>query len=354
MHRAVAFALVAAQMRHANFFFYKHQGYHHHTFDNHQRCFSSSSDSDDGSDTLETLSEHLSRLLSANGNEGDGLNDSRQQRQCKILTSRLSEMHGLVGEDNSSEFVHINRTYVDESTIRNSGKGLFARKNFPKGTLLTCYPGDFLLDFASDSDGTSDSDIIDTGNGLGKVTWGPHVKKLTAGGSATYLHQPSYRLRAIRDDWVISGLTEIFGENDPSYLGHFANDGAQNVPTSESELAAYVIESSDRANAMHQECEACHMVTVATRNLKAGEEIFVTYGPEYWKGKASFVPSSSSQDYDDDVEELYVDDFDADDGFNDFEFDHDFYDDEAEAIVTEIISESEASSESPSRGKGFG
>jgi len=69
---------------------------------------------------------------------------------------------------------------------------------------------------------------------------------------------------------------------DPSYLGHFANDGIQIPPTCETELAPYVIQSSNTANAVHQPCEGCHMVTIATRDIHAGEEIFVSYGPEYW------------------------------------------------------------------------
>ena len=104
-------------------------------------------------------------------------------------------------------------------------------------------------------------------------------------------------LRAVRDDWGIVAMPELDG--DPSYLGHFANDGAV-APLCESELAAYVIESADKANAVHQECQGCHMVTVATKDIKTGNEVLVTYGPEYWRqqpafgSKATQMPPSDS------------------------------------------------------------
>jgi hypothetical protein len=178
-------------------------------------------------------------------------------------------------------------------------------------------------------------------------------------------------LRAIRDHWGIVAVPEIDGEDDPSYLGHFANDGTRHPPRCESELAAYVIESADRANAMHQPCQECHMVTVATRDLTAGEEIFVTYGPDYWREQASFVvsssPSSSSQDstssstvdedqiYDDGFDDEDFDDENFDDSDLEDDFEFDYYDTEADSIVTDIISSIEQdSTESPSRGKGFG
>ena len=327
-----------------------------------------SEDRNDYCDTLETLSDLLSNLLSANETDAHPTQDRQRQRQRELLTTRLSNAHGY---DIDSEDIHINVTYVETSTIANAGLGLFVHKDCPEGTLLTCYPGDALVDLASDGDGVMDdidtTTTTDTDTAEGRVTWGSHAS------STAFPLRQDYMLRAIRDHWGIVAVPEIYGEDDPSYLGHFANDGARHPPMCESELAAYVIESADTANAMHQPCEECHMVTVATRDLKAGEEIFVTYGPDYWREQASFVvssssssssqdsaSSSSSQDSTSTVDEdqIYDDgfddeDFDDSDLEDDFEFD--YYDSEADAIVTDIISSIEQdSTESPSRGKGFG
>lgn len=340
-------------------------------------------DRSDHCDTLETLSDLLSNLLSANKTDAHPTAESdlsqNRQRQRQLLTTRLSNVHD---SEVDSKHIHINRTYVEKSTIVDAGQGLFVRKDCPEGTLLTCYPGDALVDLASNGDGVID---IDTNNNAeGRVTWGSHASSRTNATTMTndeddrdgdgktnskddgfnkFALRQDYMLRAICDHWGIVAVPEILGDADPSYLGHFANDGAQHPPSCESELAAYVIESADKANAMHQPCEDCHMITVATRDLKAGEEIFVTYGPDYWREQqASFVLSSSSSSpsssqvitVDEDHYDDGFDDQDFDDSDLDDDFDFDYYDTEAEAIVTDIISSLEESSESPSRGKGFG
>ena len=77
---------------------------------------------------------------------------------------------------------------------------------------------------------------------------------------------------------------------NPAYSGHFANDPGGHLalgqadPTQgvEEGIASYVIESIDLSNAMHKEVDGLHMATVATKNITEGEEIMVTYGPNYW------------------------------------------------------------------------
>lgn len=86
-------------------------------------------------------------------------------------------------------------------------------------------------------------------------------------------------------------------DDDPAYRGHYANDGGgylalEGAASStgaelglEKRIAEYVLESSDAANAMHGPFLGDglpHVVTVATRDIKAGEEVLVTYGPDYW------------------------------------------------------------------------
>jgi hypothetical protein len=183
--------------------------------------------------------------------------------------------------------MHLNRTYVGPSTIDTAGRGLFCSHEYgcPKGTLLTCYPGDALV-FLSQNN---------------KVLWGDHVVQQQQQVDMATIDQ-QYMLSAISDEWGIVALPEFEfvsddDDYDPgAYLGHFANDGVQAPPLCEADLALYVLESNDRANAMHLPLEDCHMVTVATRDIQKGEEIFVTYGPDYWMGQPSFgtITTSSS------------------------------------------------------------
>ena len=106
---------------------------------------------------------------------------------------------------------------------------------------------------------------------------------------------------------------------NPAYSGHYANDGAGHLalekPNSqrnkeaaielgldtdddddndeeevgvEENIAAYVLKSLEVANAMHRSVDEdnSHIATVATRDIKKGDEVFVTYGPDYWLGHA--------------------------------------------------------------------
>jgi len=218
-------------------------------------------------DTVKTFSKTLLQFLVLNDNrhrkrasEKEKTSSQQQKllRQKEILLSRFN-----------NTYLNIHRTYVDKSPI--AGRGLFASRDSPRGTLLTCYPGDALVD-------------LTTGN----ITWGSHTN--TAMAVLPEEINQDYMLRAVCEDWGIVALPELHDDDnndDLSYLGHFANDGAV-PPLCESELASYVIESADKANAMHQECQGCHMVTVVTKDIKAGEEILVTYGPEYWSQNPSF------------------------------------------------------------------
>ena len=326
-----------------------------------------SSFADSSCSTLEDLSQLLSdcmkrnndsRNTNENGNNNNNNTDDYDKkhhhqkqllirRQRQLLTTRLSHfgrktwlsnMDTAVDPIDTStqyqpqqqqqQWIHINHTYVQNSTIRTAGLGLFAHTNCPKGTLLTCYPGDALIDLSQvqaadrttvvgpDEEGHDDNaaaaDDDDAGMDRNRITWGSHIKK--NGRIRTILRQ-EYMLRAVYDHFGIVAIPELTyfvvggdgdGDGDttidvtnnsttpsspiemntmmldPLYLGHFANDGIPIPPTCETELAPYVIQSSNTANAVHQPCEGCHMVTIATRDIHAGEEIFVSYGPEYW------------------------------------------------------------------------
>ena len=149
------------------------------------------------------------------------------------------------------------RVHVGESTIPGAGRGLFASTDCQKGDLLTCYPGDVLLQ-PSGMTGVPDE-----------------------------LKQDDARLRlllsryciGVRDGYAIMGLPDL--ADDMAYAGHLINDGAR-PPVRESELSRYLEESTSMANVEHSSLENIHLVCVAKRDIKQGEELFVFYGPTYW------------------------------------------------------------------------
>lgn len=148
------------------------------------------------------------------------------------------------------------------------------------------------------------------------VLWGAHVPDQErwdddAVFDGTEFTPPltSYVL-SVDDAYSIMGLPSF--DDNPAYYGHFANDGAghmalekansqNNIQAAlelgldtqggidvEDNIAAYVLKSCEVSNAMHLPPDKAlsHMVTVATRDILEGEEILVTYGPDYWVGHA--------------------------------------------------------------------
>ena len=211
-------------------------------------------------DTLVSLSKRLQMMLQPQPNQDDSPTPTpghiettliKQRKQQQILSTRLRNLN-------------LNLTYVAPSTV--AGRGLFARQSVKRGTLLTCYPGDALVLLSED-----------------KTVWGDHIDDYC---SKSFSIDQEFMLRAITDEWGIVALPEL--DKDPAYLGHFANDGVEFPPRCEADLSLYVLDSNDIANAMHQGLEGCHMVTIATRDIERDEEIFVTYGPEYWMEQDSF------------------------------------------------------------------
>ena len=139
-----------------------------------------------------------------------------------------------------------------------AGRGLFATQDIMKGEIVTCYPGDILL----------------------------QPSGLT--GVPDYLQKDDELLRSmltkysigIKDGYAIMGLPDRC--DDMAYAGHLINDGISQPPTCTAELQAYITESNNKANIEHSPLENIHMVSIAKRNIQAGEELYVFYGPIYW------------------------------------------------------------------------
>jgi hypothetical protein len=167
--------------------------------------------------------------------------------------------------------IKLDRTTVMPSTVVAGQRGLFASCDCSQGDLLTCYPGDLLILIPDEGDYT--------------ILTGAHVedKKFEDKEYDISDELMGYLLHAT-DDYGVLGLPWL--DDDPAYLGHFANDGAVN-PTKAKDVDTYVSESLAKANVRH-DMISCHMVTVATRDIAKGEEILVSYGPDYWMDHSDF------------------------------------------------------------------
>jgi len=227
---------------------------------------------------------------SSNNNNDDDKNDDDKKKNIEGEESlfAISTEEELVRLDilhTRLKGIPLNRTFVGPSPV--AGRGLFAACDCLEGDLLTCFPGDAMV-LLPDDDDEDDEDDEDEDTGTEQewtVLWGDHVQT-TKDGDRDY----------VTEDWFLGNLIHAHGENvgivgvpsldrDPAYLGHFANDGAPTelIPTCEADCDTYVLASNLAANAINEDiAKESHMVTVATRDIKKGEEIFVTYGPDYW------------------------------------------------------------------------
>lgn len=167
--------------------------------------------------------------------------------------------------------LHLARSAVRESSLH--GRGLFALRDLAQGELITFYPGDALLIW-KDSDRSPDRDV--------GVLFGAHVlerdpERVLSEGARGFEVQ-------------VSETTSLVGDpelcDDQAYLGHMCNDGS--MCSSPEERASYEQESASASNAAFIGIEGCHFSVQATRAIKAGAEILVSYGAGYWLSRNGF------------------------------------------------------------------
>ena len=253
------------------------------------------------------LSQHLDNNSSSFIDGGDSHreatpNNEEQLVKETLLSTRLSSLE-------------LNRTSVRPSTIEGAGLGLFATEDIAIGELITCYPGDALLveygeleidddeedgteynfddedlDFEDEEYYNDESDYVEEA-----VLWGGHVnttyrmdEDTVFDGSVDEEIPPLTSYAASVDD-VYSVMGHPSLNDNPAYFGHFANDGAGHIALQskvgdcggiEEIISSYVSESLRLSNARHEPISGgLHLGTVATKDIKNGEEVLVTYGP---------------------------------------------------------------------------
>ena len=256
------------------------------------------------------LSQHLdnnsSSFIDGDDSHREATPNNNEEQLVKetLLSTRLPSLE-------------LNRTSVGPSTIEGAGLGLFATEDIAKGELITCYPGDALLveygELEIDEDGYNDdhnfddeeldfedeeyynddeSDYVEEA-----VLWGGHVnttyrmdEDTVFDGSVDEEIPPLTSYAASVDD-VYSVMGHPSLNDNPAYFGHFANDGAGRIALQskvkvgdcggiEEIISSYVSESLQLSNARHEPISGgLHLGTVATKDIKNGEEVLVTYGP---------------------------------------------------------------------------
>ena len=160
----------------------------------------------------------------------------------------------------------INRCCVKPSTVH--GDGLFATRSISEGELITFFPGDALLVF---EDGDRQNDDM-------MLFFGAHIPQSERDASdITSKRVQSYELYSSAR---VSAVGDPSRRDDPTYLGHFANDKV--VCESPNTIEDYRRESVDGANCEPILVEGCHFALQALRPISEGEELLFSYGEGYW------------------------------------------------------------------------
>lgn len=110
---------------------------------------------------------------------------------------------------------------------------------------------------------------------------------------------PEFIQRAWSYSVRISALRAVVGDptatDDDAYLAHMANDFASCTEADETSTTVYTSSSEAAANVGLDSAttNGCHVVMVATKHIREGEEIFLSYGSNYWLGPGRLAGRSS-------------------------------------------------------------
>lgn len=175
----------------------------------------------------------------------------------------------------------LQRVRVGPSGVAGAGDGVFATVDISEGDIVTCYPGDAVMALPPGHD-------AETASGYGprhRVTiWGTHVPASLREQATRHMEEYSLNVDAV---YAVCGLCAL--RDEMAYVGHLVNDGARVSRglggLSGGAAAAYADASAARRNAGHETLEGCHTVTLATRDIARGDEIFVTYGHRFWRSR---------------------------------------------------------------------
>jgi hypothetical protein len=212
-----------------------------------------------------------------------GLDDQADDRFGDIRTA-LDRMGSLLQDAGSSPSMQDFQKRItkvvscEESSIPGAGKGLFAKQNIKKGTLIGFYPVHGIgAEF-------EDGSYVCCGITSEDQNHFDQIKDL----KSNYIQ---YLIGSRRLGTADFGEdTQLFVDVNPSRIdssecwnGHFVNDGATLSENSEQGMIDYYIASQKSKNCVHIPFGPSPLIAVVTtRKVKKGEELFTTYGCLYW------------------------------------------------------------------------
>jgi SET domain len=193
---------------------------------------------------------------------------SLESVQRNLLCTRLSDLR-------------LNRCHVAPSSIRPAGWGVFASREIQAGELITLFPGDALLVW--------NTNVGDVRGGL-TVQFGRHISPEDR--DTTRVTSPAARIYELNIIAPSSSSSQSIVADprrvdNPAYLAHMINDGSCLQGRDKAARTEYAKNSARRHNAAFFDLKGCHYMAEATKHIRQGEEIFVSYGEGYWLSRIS-------------------------------------------------------------------
>lgn len=154
------------------------------------------------------------------------------------------------------------------------GVGVFAARNISSGELVTFYPGDAVEYMPNKDRHLPNCLTASLFSQRMEDRFSDKDELRTVGRDNDYAVD-------INDSYAIVGSP--FFNNNPDYAGHLINDGAKSSSTAQSD-AIYCRVSALKRNCLFRTLKGdLHLAIVAGRDIKEGEELFVSYGTKYWQ-----------------------------------------------------------------------
>jgi hypothetical protein len=207
----------------------------------------------------------------------------------RAMTLALKRVNRLMARDNDNVILRqflddcANHCEIAPSTLANAGRGLFATRPVPAGTIITLYPAHFL---GLEMDTAHNHDLY-------------HCRVFSSNADQLYFEQHDYEsetgnnLLVLQEDRkaVVPSLPRAILHLDvnpeqptaPAWLSHIINDGATAVSHLEADIMDYYWRTNARRNCFHVPLGPSPlMATVTTRSVAKGEEFFTSYDFLYW------------------------------------------------------------------------
>jgi len=206
---------------------------------------------------VKTLEGTFLKLFDIEKQNNDGEKVTEKMKN-KLRVETLVNLHYVL-KDKLYENV-----YITASKIH--GDGVFAKRDFKEGEVITFYPAHYVLETKTKKDGSDKTTIVQLNSDVTDI-------------NDNIRNRYTYN--------VFAGLS-ICGDpkmkQDMTFVGHIVNDGLQSksIRYNEKEEQIYNEVSTVKNNSCYMDVKRMCVCIVATRDILKDEEILVSYSYKYW------------------------------------------------------------------------